>query len=66
MLFCRRGFRGNALASCTRGECLHDTECPQHLACFDYRCQDPCNGACGTNSECQVILFTENFQRFSY
>ncbi|XP_023336883.1 neurogenic locus notch homolog protein 1 [Eurytemora carolleeae] len=51
---CPRGFRGNALASCTRGECLHDTECPQHLACFDYRCQDPCNGACGTNSECQV------------
>jgi len=51
---CPRGYKGNALVSCRRGECFHDDECSQHLACFDYRCQDPCNGACGTNAECQV------------
>ena len=33
----RRGYTGDALRVCTRGECFHDDECPNHLACFDYQ-----------------------------
>jgi len=51
---CPKGYRGNALVQCRRGECLSDSECPNHLGCFDYRCQDPCNGACGINADCQA------------
>merc|ERR1712115_308486 len=54
---CPRGYTGNALVACTRGECFSDDECPGHLACFDYQCKDPCLGpdtSCGSNAECRV------------
>ena len=54
---CRRGYRGNALVQCRRGECFSDSECPDHKACFDYRCKDPCKGpdtSCGLNANCRV------------
>eukprot|EP00088_Acartia_fossae_P018349 TRINITY_DN2059_c0_g2_i1.p1 TRINITY_DN2059_c0_g2~~TRINITY_DN2059_c0_g2_i1.p1 ORF type:complete len:378 (-),score=19.28 TRINITY_DN2059_c0_g2_i1:59-1192(-) len=51
---CPNGYKGNALVACRRGECFQDSECPSHLACFDFKCQDPCNGACGRNTQCQV------------
>ena len=50
----RNGYKGNALVACRRGECFSDSECASHLACFDFKCQDPCNGACGRNTQCQV------------
>ena len=40
MFYCymiRRGYTGDALRVCLRGECFHDDECPNHLACFDYQ-----------------------------
>merc|ERR1719264_754449 len=55
---CRRGYRGNALVQCRRGECFSDSECPDHKACFDYRCKDPCKGpdtSCGLNANCRVV-----------
>ena len=55
----RRGYRGNALVRCRRGECFSDSECPAHLACFDYRCKDPCKGpdtSCGDNANCKVDI----------
>ena len=55
---CRRGYRGNALVSCRRGECFSDSECPDHRACFDYKCKDPCKGpttSCGVNANCRVV-----------
>jgi len=55
---CPRGYRGNALVRCRRGECFSDSECPGHRACFDYICKDPCKGpttSCGVNAECRVV-----------
>ena len=37
ILMTRRGYTGDALRVCLRGECFHDDECPNHLACFDYQ-----------------------------
>jgi len=54
---CPRGYSGNALVACRRGECFDDAECPSHLACFDYKCKDPCKGpttSCGVNAQCKV------------
>merc|ERR1712088_574813 len=54
---CPRGYTGDALRVCLRGECFHDDECPGHLACFDYQCKDPClgpNSSCGSNAQCKV------------
>ena len=53
----RRGYTGNALVACRRGECFDDAECSSHLACFDYKCKDPCKGpttSCGVNAQCKV------------
>jgi len=58
VLSCRRGYSGNALVACRRGECFNDSECPDHLACFDYKCKDPCKGpdtSCGVNAQCKVV-----------
>lgn len=55
---CPRGYSGNALVACRRGECFNDSECPDHLACFDYKCKDPCKGpdtSCGVNAQCKVV-----------
>eukprot|EP00092_Neocalanus_flemingeri_P082004 GFUD01102553.1.p1 GENE.GFUD01102553.1~~GFUD01102553.1.p1 ORF type:complete len:302 (-),score=42.45 GFUD01102553.1:82-858(-) len=55
---CPRGYSGNGLVFCRRGECFSDSECPNYLACFDYKCKDPCKGpdtACGANAQCKVI-----------
>merc|ERR1711963_1241990 len=54
---CPRGYTGDALRVCLRGECFNDDECPNHLACFDYQCKDPCLGptsSCGSNAQCKV------------
>jgi hypothetical protein len=37
-----------------RPECLVSSECSQHKACINQKCQDPCPGACGFNARCQV------------
>ena len=54
----RRGYRGNALVACRRGECFNDSECSPDRACFDYKCKDPCKGpdtSCGANANCKVV-----------
>jgi hypothetical protein len=33
--------------------CKSDLECPDHLACINRECRDPCN--CGVNADCTVI-----------
>ncbi|EAT34892.1 AAEL012905-PA [Aedes aegypti] len=43
-----------------RPECVNNAECSNHLACIRRKCQDPCAGACGVNSECQVVSHTPN------
>ena len=43
------------LISAPRPECTTDPECPDHLACIQERCQDPCTTlACGINAQCSV------------
>lgn len=41
--------------SAPRPECTIDPECPQHLACIQQKCQDPCTSqTCGIQAECRV------------
>ena len=39
-----------------RGECQHDTECPDNKACINNQCLDPCtlHHPCGKNAECET------------
>ncbi len=43
-----------------RPECVSNSECPNHLACTNQKCRDPCPGLCGSNAECRVISHTPN------
>ena len=41
--------------SAPRPECTTDSECPDHLACIQEKCLDPCTTlACGINAQCSV------------
>ena len=41
--------------SAPKPECLSDQDCPNHLACIQEKCQDPCfTYSCGRNAECKV------------
>lgn len=41
-----------------RPECTINPECPANRACINQRCVDPCEGSCGTNTQCTVINHT--------
>merc|ERR1712032_700445 len=41
-------------SSSKKGECEYDHDCDHQLACFDFKCRDPCIGTCGQLAECQV------------
>lgn len=43
-----------------RPECVSNSECPNHLACINQKCADPCPGSCGVNAECRVISHAPN------
>lgn len=51
---CLPDYIGNPYEGC-RPECVVDTDCPSILSCICSKCQDPCLGTCGTNTECKVI-----------
>ncbi|CAH2073961.1 unnamed protein product, partial [Iphiclides podalirius] len=50
---CQQGYVGSP-PTC-RPECVISTDCPQHQACMQQKCKDPCPGTCGVNARCQVI-----------
>lgn len=50
---CRSNYIGSP-PNC-RPECSSNDDCPQHLACVNQKCIDPCPGSCGANAECSVI-----------
>lgn len=43
-----------------RPECTSNSECPNHLACINNKCGDPCIGACGLMAQCRVVSHTPN------
>lgn len=60
-----REINGQAVCSCVQGyigspptcrsECVVSSECPQNKACSNLKCKDPCPGACGVNTNCNVF-----------
>lgn len=50
---CEPGYVGRA-PNC-RPECIYDGECPSNLACVREKCINPCDGSCGSNTDCVVI-----------
>jgi hypothetical protein len=52
---CPKGYRGDPLVSCTRGECENDSECSSSQACFNFKCKDACLDACGINAQCKAL-----------
>jgi len=50
---CQPTFTGNPLTGCRR-ECEADSQCGFNQACIDYKCRDPCAGACGQYATCEV------------
>lgn len=51
---CLPEYIGNPYEGC-RPECVLNTDCPSNKACIMSKCQDPCPGTCGQNSDCVVI-----------
>lgn len=51
---CLEGYYGNPLTGC-RPECVINPDCPSDKSCANLKCVNPCLGACGVNSLCQVV-----------
>lgn len=51
---CKEDYIGNPYEGC-RPECVLNSDCPSNKACLRNKCEDPCPGTCGQNSDCQVI-----------
>lgn len=56
---CLPDYFGNPYEGC-RPECMVNSDCPSNRACINRRCQDPCPGTCGQNSNCQVVNHLPN------
>lgn len=41
-----------------RPECISNNECPNHLACINLKCKNPCPGVCAPSAICNVISHT--------
>ena len=52
MCSCNPGYTGSP-PSC-RPQCIVNDECSRDQACSNQKCINPCDGACGLNSECSV------------
>ena len=50
---CLPGYRGSP-PNC-QPECRRSIECASNLTCINQKCRDPCPGACGASTECEVI-----------
>lgn len=57
--YCLQDFFGNPYEGC-RPECILNSDCPSNKACIQSRCQDPCPGSCGANTECYTINHMPN------
>ncbi|XP_059474496.1 neurogenic locus notch homolog protein 1-like [Neocloeon triangulifer] len=50
---CPQHYLGNPSTRCYP-ECTQQSECPNHQACVNLRCVDPCAGACGIGADCRA------------
>lgn len=50
---CIPEYFGDPYLGC-RPECVNNLDCAWNKACINYKCVDPCIGACGLNAECKV------------
>lgn len=50
---CDKEYQG-APPNC-KPECVISSECPQNLACQNFKCRNPCTGTCGISARCEVI-----------
>ncbi|KAK4014726.1 neurogenic locus notch homolog protein 1 [Daphnia magna] len=50
---CPANFLGDPYSRCYP-ECTQHEECRPSQACFNLKCVDPCQGACGDRAECRV------------
>ncbi|KAF0311013.1 Neurogenic locus notch 3 [Amphibalanus amphitrite] len=56
---CPKGYLGDPLTACQRGECVDHSNCPATQACYNYICTNPClsssgGNVCGTNALCRA------------
>ncbi|XP_069186820.1 adhesive plaque matrix protein 2 isoform X1 [Procambarus clarkii] len=51
---CPEYYQGDPYTRCF-AECLNHDECPDHQACHNLKCANPCTGACGTGADCKVV-----------
>uniref|UniRef100_A0A182XBR0 EGF-like domain-containing protein n=1 Tax=Anopheles quadriannulatus TaxID=34691 RepID=A0A182XBR0_ANOQN len=54
--YCLTGYEGNpydVFSGCRR-ECDVNADCPDKLACVQYKCVDPCPGVCGAQALCEI------------
>lgn len=45
-----------------RPECMSSSDCDGILACSNHKCINPCLGACGLNTVCNVIMHNPTCQ----
>jgi hypothetical protein len=50
---CNKDYFGDPYVGC-QPECTVNNDCPSHLACMNFKCKNPCVGACGANAICSV------------
>ncbi|XP_066980062.1 uncharacterized protein [Macrobrachium rosenbergii] len=50
---CPEFYQGDPYSRCF-AECTAHDDCPGYQACFQLRCVDPCEGACGSSANCKV------------
>ena len=54
--FIRKKSSEGILNFSAKPECTTDPECPDHLACIEEKCKNPCfTSNCGVNAECRAI-----------
>jgi len=60
---CPRGYSGDPYTNCIKepcstnpcGECKNDSECSSSQACFNFKCKDSCQDACGISAQCKAV-----------
>lgn len=51
---CLPEYFGNPYDGC-RPECVLNSDCTPNRACIRNKCENPCQGMCGQNADCQVV-----------